>query len=200
MSAGMLCTLIYFHNKVYFVIIHTAWAISVLLVQTIVGNARALKCGTSDEYRFPRFFFYIQMVFICIQHPIWESIGYYGRFMDILLFNTRDELIRVSLKYVVYLEADDNFTHIHFSNGAKVILLLSLSKIEQLIDKKIEKRPNPFIRIGKRYIVNSSFILQINTLKRKLILTCFDTPGLYTLSVSKEALKNLKDLYGEKLL
>ena len=34
----------------------SAWA-SALLVQTELGNARASKSGTSNRYRFPRFFF-----------------------------------------------------------------------------------------------------------------------------------------------
>ena len=45
----------------------SAWAISVLLVQTIVGNARALKCGTSDEHRFPAFFFLYGLILIYLE-------------------------------------------------------------------------------------------------------------------------------------
>ena len=115
--------------------------------------------------------------------------------METLLFNTRDELLRVSLRHVVYFEADDNYIHIYFSNGTIATLLCTLSNMELLINEKLEGKLQPFIRIGKRYIVNSSCIFQINTLKKKLILTCFNAPQLYTLSVSKEALKNLKDLF-----
>lgn len=43
--------------KVHKVVIYiSAWA-SALLVQTTMGNARALISGTSDRYRFPRFSF-----------------------------------------------------------------------------------------------------------------------------------------------
>jgi len=118
--------------------------------------------------------------------------------MSILLFNTRDELVRVDLMHVVYFEADDNYTYVYFSNGAKVVLLCSLTSMEQLISEKLKGKVRPFIRIGKRYIVNSSCILQINVLKKKLILTSFNTPQLFVLSISKEALKNLKDLYVKK--
>lgn len=118
--------------------------------------------------------------------------------MEILLFNTRDELLRVSLRHVVYFEADGNYTHIYFSNGAKATLLYSLSKMEKLIDEKLKGKTQPFIRIGKRFIVNSSCIFQINILQQKLVLTNFDTPQLFTLTVSKEALKSLKDLYAKK--
>ena len=37
----------------------SAWAISALLVQTVMGNAKASECGTSNRYRFPRFSFYL---------------------------------------------------------------------------------------------------------------------------------------------
>ena len=115
--------------------------------------------------------------------------------MSILLFETRDELIRVDLMHVVYFEADDNYTSVYFSNGAKVMLLCSLTKMEELIDEKEKGKVHPFIRVGKRYIVNQLCILQINTVKKKLVLTSFDAPQLYVLSVSKEALKSLKELY-----
>lgn len=125
------------------------------------------------------------------------SFSYFTRLslMEILLFNTRDELLRVSLKHVVYFESDGNYTHIFFTNGAKATLLYSLANMEHLIDEKLKGKVQPFIRIGKRYIVNSSCIFQINTLRQRLILTSFDTPLLYTLTVSKEALKSLKELY-----
>lgn len=112
-----------------------------------------------------------------------------------LLFNTRDELIKVNLRHVVYFEADDNYTHIYFSNGVKATLLCTLSNMEHLINEKLKGKAQPFVRIGKRYIVNTSYIFQINTLRKKLLLTCFYNPQLYTLSVSKEALKKLRDLY-----
>lgn len=115
--------------------------------------------------------------------------------MNMLLFNTRDELIRVSLRHVVYFEADGNYTKVFFENGQKTNILYSLTKLEALLDEKLRGQKQPFVRIGKRYIINSAFVFQINTLKQHLVLTNFDTSNIFTLSVSKEALKNLKDLY-----
>ncbi len=115
-----------------------------------------------------------------------------------LLFNTRDELTRVNLSHVAYFEADGNYTHIVFANGCKVMLLVSLLQIEHLIDDVLKGQVQPFIRIGKRYIVNSSFIFQINVLKQKLLLANFHSPQIFTLSISKEALKNLKELYTQR--
>ena len=115
--------------------------------------------------------------------------------MNTLLFNTRDELIRVSLRHVAYFEADGNYIHMFFINGQKSSILYSLAKLETLLDEELKGEKQPFIRIGKRYIINSAFVFQINVLKRRLVLTNFETSNIFTLSVSKEALKNLKDLY-----
>lgn len=112
-----------------------------------------------------------------------------------LFFSTRDELIKINLRHVIFCEADDNYSHVYFSNGVKATLLCTLSNLEQLIDEKLKGKAQPFVRIGKRYIVNTTYIFQINTLRKKLLLTSFYSPQLYTLSVSKEALKKLKDLY-----
>ena len=115
--------------------------------------------------------------------------------MDTFLFNTRDELIRVSLKHVIYFEADGNYTHVFFENGQKATLLYSLANIERLLDEKLSGKTQPYIRIGKRYIINSTRVFQINTLRQQLTLTNFDTSNVFTLSISKDALKNLKELY-----
>ena len=118
--------------------------------------------------------------------------------MNTLLFNTRDELIRVSLRHVAYFEADGNYIHMFFINGQKSSILYSLAKLETLLDEELKGEKQPFIRIGKRYIINSTYVFQISILKQRLILTNFDATNIYTLTVSKEALRRLKDLYTHK--
>ena len=112
-----------------------------------------------------------------------------------LFFNTRDELIKVKLGRVAYFEADSNYCHVHFINGAKATLLTSLVNIEQLLSKHFQKNSSNFIRIGKKVIVNSNFIFQINIARQKLILSDFISTNIVELNISKEALKNLKNLY-----
>lgn len=112
-----------------------------------------------------------------------------------LFFNTRDEMIKVKLERVAYFEADSNYCHAIFINGAKATLLTTLLNIEGLLSEFL-KDDNPiFIRIGKRYIVNKQYIFQINIPRQKLILTDYVSPTILEISVSKEALKNLKQLY-----
>ena len=113
----------------------------------------------------------------------------------ILLFNTRDELTRIRLERVCYFESDGNYTMVYFINGVKTSLLTSLVHLEELISGVFAGSRNHFIRIGKKYIVNSAYIFQINVLRQRLLLTDLTSPTVYTLPVSKEALKNLKSLY-----
>ena len=112
-----------------------------------------------------------------------------------LFFNTRDEMIQVRLERVAYFEADSNYCHVVFINGAKATLLTSLVNIEELLVERF-KGDNPmFIRIGKKYIVNRQYIFQINVPRQKLIMTDYVTHGVMEISISKDALKNLKLLY-----
>ena len=112
-----------------------------------------------------------------------------------IFFNTRDEMVRVKLERVAYFEADANYCHIIFINGAKATLLTSLINIEKLLSEQFKNNATNFIRIGKKVIINSRFIFQINVLRQKLILSDFVSPNIIELTISKDALKNLKNLY-----
>lgn len=112
-----------------------------------------------------------------------------------LFFNTRDEMIKVKLDRVAYFEADSNYCHVVFINGAKATLLTSLVNIEALLSEQFRGDNPIFIRIGKRYIVNRQYIFQINILRQRLVLSDYSSPVVMEISVSKEALKNLKQLY-----
>lgn len=104
-------------------------------------------------------------------------------------------MIKVKLDRVAYFEADSNYCHVVFINRAKATLLTSLVDIEALLSEQF-KGDNPiFIRIGKRYIVNRQYIFQINILRQRLVLSDYSSPAVMEISVSKEALKNLKQLY-----
>lgn len=113
----------------------------------------------------------------------------------ILLFSTRDELTRIRLERVCYFEADGNYTNVYFINGVKASLLTSLVHLEELITGAFSGSRNVFVRIGKKYIVNAYYIFQINILRQRLVLSDLDSATVYTLSVSKEALKSLRALY-----
>ena len=108
-------------------------------------------------------------------------------------FNSRDELLKVDLKRVVFFEAETNYTKIVLSNGLSNLVLLNLGKMEDLLSVRTKEDSGMFARIGKRYIVNMSYIYRINVLKQELTLS--DQRFFsQTLSISKDALKKLKEL------
>ncbi len=114
---------------------------------------------------------------------------------NILLFSTRDELTRIRLERVMYFEADANYTKVVFSNGLTATLLTSLVHLEKLIAGVLIEKNSIFVRIGKRYIINSAYLFQINVLRQRLVLSDLMSSYTATLSVSKDALRKLKTLY-----
>ena len=110
-----------------------------------------------------------------------------------IFFNSRDELLRVDLASVVYFEADGNYTRIISVNGLSNMVGINLGRMEELLALRFKDAPGIFARIGKKYILNLSFVYNINTLKQELILSDQRT-FCQKLSVSKVALKALKDI------
>lgn len=113
---------------------------------------------------------------------------------DIILFNSRDELFRIEISKVVYFEADGNYTHIVLINKLNCPVCMNLARMEQTLADNLHERATIFMRVGKRYIVNVKYVVQINTLKHKLVLSD-GTTFTYTLDISKEALKNMKNIF-----
>lgn len=112
-----------------------------------------------------------------------------------LYFNTRDELVKVKLDRVAFFEADSNYCHVWFINGAKATILTSLVNVENLISERFKDTSPLFIRIGKKYIVNRQYIYHINIPRQKLAMSDFNSSEIFELTVSKEALKQLKQLF-----
>lgn len=113
--------------------------------------------------------------------------------MTPIIFNTRDELIKVDIDKMIYAMAEDNYVHMFFRNGQSVMVCMTLQSLEQLILSVIAKsKKGVYTRISRRYIVNNSYIMHINVLKQQLVLSDLDMIRPITLGVSKEALKVLK--------
>lgn len=111
-----------------------------------------------------------------------------------LHLNSRDEFLRIDVSKIVYFEADGNYTNIVLANQLKGSVCMNLAQMQQILSERLKERANIFARVGKKYIINHTFVFQINVLKQKLALS--DGANFaYTLDISKEALKNLKELY-----
>ncbi|MBQ8657143.1 MAG: LytTR family transcriptional regulator [Prevotella sp.] len=112
---------------------------------------------------------------------------------DWLFFNSRDDLLRIDMAEIMYFEADGNYTNIVLSNRTKCTVGMSLGKMEQILSERLRGKVMYFARIGKSYIINLNMVFQINVLKHRLVLSDFHQ-GTFTLEVSKDALKRVKEL------
>lgn len=112
-----------------------------------------------------------------------------------LYINSRDELFKLDISKVVFFEADGNYTHFMMSHGKlKGSVCMSLSQMQKLLSVSLKDDASNFARIGKRYIVNLNYVYQISVLNQKLVLSDGER-FVFHLSVSKEALKELKEKY-----
>ena len=113
--------------------------------------------------------------------------------MTELYFNTRDELNRIDVSKIVYLEADGNYTDVVMVNKLRASICMNLGEMEKSLAQQLQPTENTFMRIGKRFIVNMRYIYQINVLKQQLILSDYDHFA-FQVSISKDALRKVKDL------
>ena len=83
-----------------------------------------------------------------------------------IIFNTRDELLRLDWPKVAYMEGDGNYTHIVLTNKLKTTICMNLSDMQKLISGSLKERAAIFARIGKRHILtdgeNFAFHLKIS--------------------------------------
>lgn len=115
--------------------------------------------------------------------------------MKTIVFNRRNELLRIPLLKAMFYEAYGNYSYAVFPNKQKVMLPVGLAQVEQLIADHATTKDPIFLRIGKRFIVNTEMIVQVNLGSQRLVLSDFDHPDNFSLPVNKAALKEIKRLY-----
>lgn len=112
---------------------------------------------------------------------------------QLIYFNSRDRLIRIDLQKTMYFESYGNYSYVMTTDNQKAYLNISLSQVEEVIKKKFSKSGNMFLRIGKRFVVNCSYIYQIDMTKQCLMLSDMGQ-ACVRLSISKNALALVKKL------
>ena len=111
-----------------------------------------------------------------------------------LYLNSRDELYRMDISKIVYFEAEGNYTNFVLSNKLKGAVCMNLAQMQQVLSDSLKESASIFARVGKRHIVNLTYVYQIGVLRQKLTLSDGEVFA-YQLNVSKEALKKLKEMY-----
>ena len=112
---------------------------------------------------------------------------------QLVFFNSRDTLIRLDISKIVYFEGDGNYTNIITANKLKFCVTMNLAHTEEALAKQLGELAKRFMRIGKRFIVNMRYISQIDIQKQEMIMSDYDH-FVYRLSISKDALKAVKEL------
>lgn len=79
---------------------------------------------------------------------------------------TRDELVRLDCSKVVYMAGDGNYTDIVLVNKQKHSICMNLSRMQQLVSESLREQASFFVRIGKRFIVNLSFVYKVQPLQK----------------------------------
>ena len=79
---------------------------------------------------------------------------------------------------IVYFEAFDNYSFVYDLGGNKILCDYALIFLEKRLDKN-------FLRIHRKYIVNTQHIKQINPHLNGRYQILFDTPKLATITSSK---------------
>jgi DNA-binding LytR/AlgR family response regulator len=115
-----------------------------------------------------------------------------------LYLNSRDEFFRIDISKIVYFEADGNYTHIVLNNKVKGSVSMNLSRMQQLLADSLHESAATFARVGKSYIINLAYVYQIALLRQKLELSDGENFD-YTLNISKEALKALREMYVSRI-
>jgi len=87
-----------------------------------------------------------------------------------LYFDSRDELTCVDTDLVAVVQANGNYSRVIYINKREVMLTCGISKLETILRSNNSKK-NRFIRLGRSFIINHSFLHKIDVLKQQLILS-----------------------------
>ena len=93
---------------------------------------------------------------------------------------------------VIYVESDGNYSTMVLHDKSEHVFTMNLAHCQQLIENQLGKDAETFIRIGKQLIINREYIFKINVNKQTLIMADMALNHVFTLTASKEALRQLK--------
>lgn len=111
--------------------------------------------------------------------------------MEKLVFGLANQLMRINLDDIVYVKSDGNYSQVCLYNGVKQTMTIQLHYFEDKI--KATSKDNKFVRIGRSVLVNKDYICMINLTEKQLLLSGHKMMDKWTISASREALKEVKD-------
>lgn len=110
----------------------------------------------------------------------------------VIIISNSNELVRVRPERVVYIESDGNYSTMVLHDKMEHVFTMNLAHCQQVLEKQLGSEAETFIRIGKQLIINRAYIYKINVNKQQLVMSDMALNQAFTLSASREALKQLK--------
>lgn len=107
-----------------------------------------------------------------------------------LYFNTRDELSCIETDLIAVVKADGNYSQVVYITKKEITITMGISKLESIL-KSYNGKKNRFIRLGRSFIINHSYLTKVDVLKQFLILSDNDKNDI-RVPVSKNILKSYK--------
>ena len=114
----------------------------------------------------------------------------------VIIISNANELVRVKPERVVYIMSEGNYSTMVLHDKTEQVFTMNLAHCQQL-EQQLGDDAETFIRIGRQLIINRAYIYKINVNKQQLVMSDMMLNQAFTLSASKEALKQLKE-YMEK--
>ena len=110
-----------------------------------------------------------------------------------IIISNINELVRIKAERIVYTISDGNYSTLTLHDRSEHVCTFNLSRMQKILETQLQKEASQFIRIGKSLIINKNYIYKINLSKQTLTLSDIKICGSFTLSASKEVLKQLKN-------
>lgn len=102
------------------------------------------------------------------------------------LYITRRQ--QVETDKILYLESEENYTHIYTTSSAKILAALTLGVIQSRLDTK------SFIRVNRSYIINLSYLSAYRHENNKLII---QLNGGKEFTASRRRVKAFQNIFKE---
>lgn len=109
-----------------------------------------------------------------------------------VIISNVNELVRVKPERIVYIFSEGNYSTMVLHDKSEHVFTMNLAHCQQLIEDQLGKEAVTFIRLGKQLIINREYIFKINVNKQMLIMADMALNHVFTLTASKEALRQLK--------
>ena len=109
-----------------------------------------------------------------------------------IVLSSYNEMYVIHCDSVLYMQADDHYTHVTYISGAHFMMPFSLSKVEQHIHA-LDTDERFLVRVGRKYIINLHHVFHVNTVKQVVLLA--DAKGKHhSLTLPKQILRNLIEM------